>query len=70
MALDLKKEEMKIPEDGNKITVGTLQMQYTEEEEKRVIRKIDCAILPMVRTYTPTVQVIQSKTDTKYRRCV
>ena len=55
MALDLKKEEIKVPDDANIcVGVGTLRLQYSEEEEKRVVRKIDCVILPMVCVYRPS----------------
>jgi hypothetical protein len=45
MTLDLK--EIKIPENDD-ISIGMLQVQYSEKEEKRVIRKIDCFMLPVV----------------------
>lgn len=53
MALDIKKDEVKNPEDAN-ISIGILQLQYSEEEEKRVIRKIDSVILPMVGLLFPS----------------
>ncbi|KAJ5639048.1 uncharacterized protein N7484_006910 [Penicillium longicatenatum] len=45
MTLDPK--EIKIPENDD-ISIGMLQVQYSEKEEKRVIRKTDCFMLPVM----------------------
>lgn len=48
MEFELKTADPDATKDVN-IDVGTIQLHFTAEEEKRVVRKIDCFILPLVR---------------------
>ena len=47
MEFELKTADQDATKDVN-IDIGTIQLHFTAEEEKRVVRKIDCFILPLV----------------------
>jgi hypothetical protein len=44
-------------EDDERGEIVEITAGFTPEEEKRVLRKIDCTILPMVRTWLSLVIV-------------
>lgn len=51
MKVELKTTDPSTSKDVS-IDVGTIRLHFSAEEEKRVVRKIDCFILPLVGNFT------------------
>lgn len=53
---DLRKEkETDLRDENGNIGNGSIQIPFSPEEERGVLKKIDCFILPMVRLGSPTL---------------